>query len=136
MELGTELESLILPRAGSDHWPLILSMDTHTTPKLKQFRFEKFWLLHPDFQRLAKEWWAQAEIHHGSVMYRLQQRLKNFKILLKQWNVNYFGNIHHNIQNIEQQLEELQKIFISGTRTNDLAQKEEVLRKQLEERRQ
>jgi exonuclease III len=136
MELGTQLESLILPRAGSDHWPLTLSMDTHTSPKLKPFRFEKFWLLHPDFQSLAKEWWAQAEIHHGSVMYRLQQRLKTFKILLKHWNVNSFGNIHHNIQNIEKQLEELQKIFISGTRTDDLAQKEEALRKQLEERRQ
>jgi exonuclease III len=135
MESGSQLESLIIPRAGSDHWPLLLSMNIHDTPKLKPFRFEKFWLLHPDFQQLAKDWWAQAEINHGSNMYKLQQRLKNFKMLLKQWNKNCFGDIFQSIQDIEKQLEQIQKTFISGSRPADLMQEEEKLRQQLEERR-
>jgi hypothetical protein len=135
MESGAQLESLIIPRAGSDHWPLILSMNMQDTPQFKPFRFEKFWLLHPDFQHLAKEWWSKAAINHGSSMYRFQQRLKNFKVLLKQWNKNCFGNIFQSIQSIEKQLEEIQKIFISGTRTADLMKEEEKLREQLEERK-
>jgi hypothetical protein len=135
MESGSQLESLIIPRAGSDHWPLVLSMNIQDTPKFKPFRFEKFWLLHPDFQHLAKEWWEQAEINHGSSMYRFQQRLKNFKMLLKQWNKNCFGDIFQSIQDIERQLEEIQKTFISGSRTTDLMKEEEMLREQLEERR-
>jgi len=66
-------------------------------------------------------------------MYKLQQRLKNFKVLLKQWNKNCFGDIFQSIQDIEKQLETIQKTFISGSRTTDLMQEEETLRQQLEE---
>jgi hypothetical protein len=132
METGSYLESLILPKASSDHWPLALNLDTGEIPKFKPFRFEKFWLLHPDFQQLAKSWWAQAEIDHGSSMYKFQQRLKNFKQLLKQWNKNNFGNIFQSIRNIESQLVEIQNTFISGSRTTDLMREEEKLQAQLE----
>jgi exonuclease III len=50
METGSYLESLILPKSGSDHWPLAVNLDTGETPKYKPFRFEKFWLSHLDFQ--------------------------------------------------------------------------------------
>ena len=133
MESGSQLEILIIPRDGSDHWPLLLSITTQDTPNLKPFRFEKFWLLHPDFHQLAKDWWAQAEINHGSNMYKLQQRLKNFKVLLKQWNKNCLGDIFQSMQDIEKQLEQIQKTFISGSRPVDIMQEEENLRQQLEE---
>jgi exonuclease III len=135
METGSYLESLILPKAGSDHWPLALNLDTGEIPKYKPFRFEKFWLSHPDFQQLAKSWWAQAEIDHGSSMYKFQQSLKNFKQLLKHWNKNNFGNILQSIRNIESKLVEIQNTFISGSRTTDLMREEEKLQAQLEERR-
>jgi exonuclease III len=54
METGSDLDSLILPKAGSDHWPLALQLSLGEPPKFKPFRFEKFWLSHPDFTRLAK----------------------------------------------------------------------------------
>jgi exonuclease III len=47
---GPLIESNILPKAGSDHWSVQLWVDTMATPKLKPFRFEKFWLSHPNFQ--------------------------------------------------------------------------------------
>jgi hypothetical protein len=135
MESGANLESLILPKAGSDHWPLALQIDMGEPPRYKPFRFEKFWLSHPDFKRLAKSWWEQAEIDHGSCMYKFQQRLKNFKQRLKQWNKDSFGNIIQSIRTIESRLEEIQEIFIVGSRTAELMQEEEQLQAQLEERR-
>ena len=68
-------------------------------------------------------------------MYKFQQRLKNFKLLLKQWNKDSFRDIFHSIQDIESQLEAIQKTFISGSRTTNLMKEEETLRVQLEERR-
>jgi len=135
MELGSHLESHILPKAGSDHWPLALQFELGEPPKYKPFRFEKFWLMHPDFKRLAASWWEQAEIDHGTCMYKLQQRLKNFKQQLKLWNKNCFGNIFQNIKAIENRMEEIQKTFISGARTTELMAEEEQLQTQLEERR-
>jgi endonuclease/exonuclease/phosphatase family metal-dependent hydrolase len=44
------IESFILPQMGSDHWPITLQVVMEVTPKFKPFRFEKFWLTHPDFQ--------------------------------------------------------------------------------------
>jgi hypothetical protein len=42
------VEATILPKSGSDHWPVQLWIDTIATPKFKPFRFEKFWLTHPE----------------------------------------------------------------------------------------
>jgi exonuclease III len=53
LEAGSCLESLILPKAGSDHWPIALQLNLGDPPRYKPFRFEKFWLQHPDFQRLG-----------------------------------------------------------------------------------
>jgi hypothetical protein len=60
-------------------------------------------------------------------MYRFQQRLKNFKQRLKQWNKNSFGNILQSIKEIEGRLGEIQKLFISGERTVELMKEEEQL---------
>jgi exonuclease III len=47
---GTAMESTILNLPGSDHWPIRLWVDVPATPGKKPFRFEQFWLDHPDFQ--------------------------------------------------------------------------------------
>ena len=44
MDAGSHLESLILPKSGSDHWPVYLWINTVSTPKYKPFWFEKLWL--------------------------------------------------------------------------------------------
>jgi hypothetical protein len=87
------LEANILPKSVSDHWPVSLWLDTGATPKLKPFRFKKFWLTHLDFQELSTSWWRQEEIAQRTHMYKFQQRLKKFKLHLKNWNKNVFGNI-------------------------------------------
>jgi hypothetical protein len=135
LEEDPAIEANILPKTGSDHWPISFLPGHRSNTKIQTFHFEKFWLSHPDFQRLAKSWWAQAEIEHGTCMYKFQQRLKNFKQLLKLWNKTTFGNIFQRMQEIESRLEALQRTFISGTRTTDLMKEEEELRTKLEERK-
>jgi len=102
------LEANIMPKIGSNHWPIAFCLDPGLPPRPNPFRFEKFWLTHPNFQQLAHIWWDQAEIDHGTYMYKFQQRLKNFKQYLKIWNKSTFGNILLRQKEIESQLEELQ----------------------------
>jgi hypothetical protein len=106
---GPLIESNILPKAGSDHWPVQLWVDTMASPKLKPFRFEKFWLSHPDFQKMARIWWDVAEIRQGTKMYCFQQNLKYFKQQVRQWNKEVFGNIFQERKLLEQKLEALQQ---------------------------
>ena len=49
MEESPYMESLILPKSGSDHWPISFNLEIGETPKYKPFRFEKFWFSHLDF---------------------------------------------------------------------------------------
>jgi exonuclease III len=42
MEEGPYMEILILPKSGSDHWPLSFNLDTGETPNYKPFCFKKF----------------------------------------------------------------------------------------------
>jgi exonuclease III len=130
------IEANILPKIGSDHWPVSLCLDAGATPKLKPFRFEKFWLSHPDFHQLSNSWWKQEEIEHGTCMYKFQQRLKNFKSQLKCWNKTVFGNILQRMQEIEKRLEILQNTFIMGNRMTTLMKEEEELKAELEERKE
>jgi hypothetical protein len=135
LEGDPAMEANIMPKSGSDHWPIIFCLDPGNIPRPKPFRFEKFWLSHPDFHQLAHTWWIQAEVEHGTHMYKFQQCLKNFKQQLKIWNKSTFGNIFQRQQEIEHRLEDLQRIFISGSRTPDLMKEEEQLQAEMEERR-
>jgi hypothetical protein len=69
---GPLVESNILPKAGLDHWTVQLRVDTISTPKLKPFRFEIFWLTHPYLQELAHHWWSTIETQMGTRMYLFQ----------------------------------------------------------------
>jgi hypothetical protein len=106
---GTTIESTILNISGSDHWPVQLRMDIPATPDKKPFRFEKFWLDHPEFQEKIQTWWREAEVPRGSKMYRFQQKLKNLKQTLKAWNQSTFGNIFDAQKQLLAQMEGIQQ---------------------------
>jgi len=106
------VEATILPKSGSNHWRVQLWIDTIATPKFKPFRFENLWLTHLEFPELSHTWWANAEILHGTKMYRFQQRLKHFKQQLRYWNKNVIGNIFQEKKALEQQLEEIHRNII------------------------
>jgi hypothetical protein len=54
IEVDPNMESLILPKEGLDHWSVAFHLETSAMPKYKPFGFEEFLLSHPDFHHLAK----------------------------------------------------------------------------------
>jgi hypothetical protein len=102
------------------------------TPK-KPFHFENFWLTHPDFQENAPTWWKNVEVSHGTLMYRFQQKLKNFKQHLRNWNKMVFGNIFQAQKELEQKMQEIQKQIILRGRSDQLQVEEANICKQLDE---
>jgi exonuclease III len=132
LESDQAMEVNIMPKSGSDHWPIEFCLNSGLSPRPKPFRFEKFWLTHPNFQQLAQSWWDQAEIDHGTHMFKFQQRLKNFKAFLKKWNRTTFGDIFLRKKEVENKLEDMQRTLIGGSRTQDLAREEEKLLEELE----
>jgi exonuclease III len=132
---GTAMESTILNYPGSDHWPIQLWADVSATPGNRPFRFEQFWLDHPDFKKNIQDWWRQAEIHHGSKMYRFQQKLKNLKQTLKHWNRHTFGNIFDSQKQLTQQMSDLQHQIREQGLTEELKAQELELAQQIAERK-
>jgi exonuclease III len=51
---GLTLDCNILPWGRSDHWPVQMEAGFQTTPKNRPFRFEKFWIEHPNFKERIK----------------------------------------------------------------------------------
>ena len=80
--------------------------------------------------------WEKSTPTEGSQMYQFQQRLKNLKKKIKQWNHLGFGNIFQAQKSLEHTMAELQQKIILEGRTKTLATQEQALLTQLEERRQ
>jgi hypothetical protein len=131
----TGMEASILDIPGSDHWPIRLWIDLPTATGRKPFRFEQFWLDHPDFQANIQKWWTEAEITQGSKMYRFQQRLKNLKQALRAWNKNTFGDIFASQKHLVDRMSEIQKQIRTQGLTTDLKEQEQVITQQLAARK-
>ena len=69
---GPLIKSIIVPKPGSDHWPVQLWVNTMASPKFKPFKFEKLWHSHLDFQNLARLLWDMENIQQGTKMYCFQ----------------------------------------------------------------
>jgi exonuclease III len=46
---GLARNTTVIDTPGSDHWPILLSINISGIPGIKPFRFEKLWLTHPNF---------------------------------------------------------------------------------------
>ena len=60
---GGNLRAIVLPVAGSNHWPITLEWDNVRFNPRRPFRFEKFWILQPNFQEKLKNWWENSPPH-------------------------------------------------------------------------
>ena len=79
MMASGNLKVVVLPAAGSDHWPISLEWENVRVNPRRPFRFEKLWLLHPDFHEKLKEWWESSPPIRDTQMYQFQQKLKLLK---------------------------------------------------------
>eukprot|EP00253_Pinus_taeda_P023359 PITA_23359 len=85
---GTVIESNILPSGGSDHWPISLVVKIPGTPRNTPFRFEKFWIEHPNFLTMEKSTIEQKpeQIHKdGAAGCRDEETCEREKELTQQW---------------------------------------------------
>ncbi|XP_020587175.1 uncharacterized protein LOC110029262 [Phalaenopsis equestris] len=82
--------------AGSDHRPLLYSIQNVEGPKHSPFRFQNMWVLHLDFLGEVKKVWITDKDKNPWInLWRLQ---KNVASQLKKWNWNSFGNVNDNLK--------------------------------------
>lgn len=126
-KVGGEFTASIIPCSGSDHWPIELQWNRPGNNLRRPFHFEEFWFAHPDFENLVRSTWTNFKVTEGSKMARFQQKLRNLKQAIKQWNQRIFGNIFEDQNRLNAEMKQVQQSIISGGRTEDLSMKEQEI---------
>jgi hypothetical protein len=72
-----------MTRVTSDHTPCVVQIGT-TRPKAQIFRFENFWLDHPDFMDIVKLTW-NVEVRANNAASRILAKFKLPRRVLKRW---------------------------------------------------
>lgn len=67
----------------SDHVPCLIKTAT-TVPKGKIFRFENYWMQHPDFMQVVQHAWS-LPVETQDVAKRISAKFKNLRRVLKAW---------------------------------------------------
>ena len=111
------------PRISSDHNPISLSSHPHGRPK-RPFRFEAFWLEHPDFMGLVSRVWATP--FYGTPMFILKSKLMVLKKNLRKWNHKTFGCLQKSIKNANDDLVRAQETHDSFPNDSSAACLEEA----------
>jgi len=82
----------------SDHWPCIVEVKT-AIPKGKVFRFENFWMSHPEFLTLVTSSW-NAPYPQQDAAKLLTAKFKALRNNLKRWQAQLF-NMKKTIANVK-----------------------------------
>ena len=82
----------LLPRPVSDHSPIFLD-GNGLCKGLIPFKFENMWLKMNGFKELINNNWGELQLN-GSASFKLVEKLKALKLLLKRWNRDEVGNVH------------------------------------------
>jgi hypothetical protein len=117
-----------LPNDSSDHNPLILDTAVSQLSLPKPFRFEEFWIKHPDCLSIIVAAWAFYVSR--SPTFILIKKLKSTKHALKIWNNLSFGNIQKKkkINYLSHILDDIQQ----SAMTSDLCKHEIDIRVELD----
>eukprot|EP00253_Pinus_taeda_P031319 PITA_31319 len=134
IHLVGDFAASIFPFTGSNHWPISLHWSRPGNNTRRPFRFEAFWLTHPDFHQFISTEWKSFHPPPGSKMFQFQQKLKHLKGKIKYWNRTTFCNIFHGKANIEQDMKQLQQKIITLGHSDDLAEQEKTIERKLMEK--
>jgi hypothetical protein len=98
-----------IPRVMSDHNPIILDTKESVEVRSREFRFEKSWLLQPDFQlRVDKAW--KVPVRGSDSISVVQEKLRNVKNSLKGWGANVRGESLKIKRDLLSELEKLENL--------------------------
>ncbi|XP_026378165.1 uncharacterized protein LOC113272563 [Papaver somniferum] len=107
-----------LKRPISDHAPILLSCYGGTSFK-SPFRFENYFLSHPDFLNSLRIWWNNLTFS-GKPSFVLEKKLQGLKNFIKKWGRENFGSL----QTEQDRLENLIDVMDSLEEINGLPQEE------------
>ncbi|XXG88202.1 hypothetical protein AAC387_Pa12g0446 [Persea americana] len=99
-----------LPRMSSDHSSLLLSHRIRSLPKNTPFKFEEMWLSHNSFKSLVEQSWSIPI--SGNPQF-IAQKMKVLKGNLKVWNLETFGQLKRNIEDVEKDVLQVQLAYDS-----------------------
>ncbi|XP_070048894.1 uncharacterized protein [Nicotiana tomentosiformis] len=94
------LEITHLLKIGSDHCPMMLSINASTVPIKKAFKFLNFWTKHASFKAVVAENWTAN--FHANPFTLFNHKLKRVKKALSIWSRVTYGNIFQNITSLEE----------------------------------
>lgn len=87
-----------LVRSGSDHSPLLISMNTNDANITRSFKFLNFWLKEESFMEVVRASWSAD--FEGDPFIVFHHKLKKLK-RLSQWSRETFGDIFQEIATLE-----------------------------------
>lgn len=87
---------------GSDHCPILLVSAKEENTTRKPYKFNKCWFLNDSCKELVSANWNSQD--RGSHAFRLTRSLHNVKDVLRNWNLNTFGNIQTQLKLVQDEL--------------------------------
>ena len=125
-----DIQSSILPIAGSDHYPIQIVLFEPSKLYRNPFKCEKMWFLDQNFMNLVKNWWIQDNFK-GSKMFIFVSKMKSIKEKILRWNKEHFKNIFKEKLDIEEDLCKLNtEVIKNGMNNNTFYLEKDLLAKQ------
>ncbi|XP_073360494.1 uncharacterized protein [Aegilops tauschii subsp. strangulata] len=90
-------QAIPLAKTTSGHIPIVIKVGT-CIPRSQIFRFENFWLKHPQFKEVVKNNWEQ-EVHETDSAKCIAAKFKRLRKVLKIWSKT-ISNLKDTIKNI------------------------------------
>ncbi|KAL4324936.1 hypothetical protein GQ457_11G028430 [Hibiscus cannabinus] len=117
-----------LPRGLSDHTPLLLQNNVINGGP-HPFRFINAWMAEAkNVKLLGAEW---VRLKENDAENSLIQRLKRFKVFLRDWNLSSFGDVDCNITKVTKQIEDLDTDCRAAGESEEVAEKRKLLQGEL-----
>lgn len=88
-----------LPIASFDYSPISLNATPLRYNHKKTFKFEEMWLKDPSCTKVVEDAWRKK--YSSPLAFQFQAKVKEAASSLRNWNVNYFGNVNQQILDIE-----------------------------------
>ncbi|XP_026450516.1 uncharacterized protein LOC113350588 [Papaver somniferum] len=86
----------------SDHGALMGSTTDIRKPQNIPFRYQPIWTSHPKFLQFLKQSWEEE--YNGNHVFSFMSKLKRFKISVKKWNWEVFGDLRIKVKETEDEV--------------------------------